>query len=387
MNRFGITLWLMGLAVALCLPSLAGTEYVIVNNGNYVSNSAILYKLNRRTGKLAKIAVLHTGGQGFRGFEADPAQVEEAVTQGAGCIYIFDDGSSDIAAFSKATSYKRVGKYFNSQLIAGEYGGSVALTPNGQFLYSSYSDTGYIGAWKVNTDCTLTFLASYFDDYTLGPVRITPNGRYLVNSSAQSWAALWAIDGTTGGLTSLNGVSFDTSACARTSYCTPYGLDITKDSKFVVFASYASNVTRQYIMPVALTARITSNGLTNPRIWVLKNSSDLRVNYFPFFSAAGYAGSGALYFGAENFGDYTPGVLTTHFTESPMSFKVTNATAVDPQVGNIAVTGNLMVVAQPPDQIGVFRIQKDGSLKLLTTKTIDEQGEGLFSLSIFPNTR
>jgi len=75
------------------------------------------------------------------------------------------------------------------------------------------------------------------------------------------------------------------------------------------------------------------------------------------------------------------------FTESPMKFTVVNATVVDPQVANIAVAENLMVVAQPPNQIGVFRIQKDGSLKLLSTTAIDEQGESLFSLSIFPNTR
>jgi hypothetical protein len=70
-----------------------------------------------------------------------------------------------------------------------------------------------------------------------------------------------------------------------------------------------------------------------------------------------------------------------------MKFTVTRATIVGPEVANIAVTGNLMVIAQYPNQIGVFRIQKNGSLKLLSTTTIDEQGEGLFSLSIFPNTR
>ncbi len=317
----------------LPLWGLAATEYVIVNNGNFVSNSATLYKLNTKTGKLVKTAVLHTGGQGVHGVEADLAQVEEAVTQGAGCIFVFDDGSSDIAAFSKATSYIRVGKYLNSQLIAGSYGGTVALTPNGQFLYSSYSETGYIGAWKVNSDCTLTFIASYFDNYTLGPIKVTPNGKYLVNSSAQGWAALWAIDGTTGGLTSLDTVVFDMGACARTTYCFPFGLDITKDSKFAIFASSITNITRQYGIPVALTSLITSSGLANPRIWILKNSSDLRVNHFPFLSAAGYAGSGDLYFGVEDAGPgYGPGVLTTHFTESPMSFKVANATVVDPQV-------------------------------------------------------
>jgi hypothetical protein len=347
----------------LHLRSFATTEYVIVNNGNYVSNSAILYKLNTKTGKLTKTAVLHTGGQGVRGVEADLAQVEQAVTGGAGCVFVFDDGSSDIAAFSKATSYKRVGKYFNSQLIAGSYGGSVALTPNSQFLYSSYSETGYIGAWKVNPDCTLTFIASYFDNYALGPIKVTANGKYLVNSSAQGWAALWAIDGTTGDLTSLNSVVFDLGACARTTYCFPFGLDITKDSKFAVFASSITNITHQYGIPVALTARISPSGLINPRIWVLKNSSDLRVNYFPFFSAAGYAGSGDLYFGVESAGQgYSPGVLTTRFTEHPMSFTVINATVIGPQVGNIAVTGTIMVIAQPPNQIGVFRIKKNGSL-------------------------
>jgi len=34
-----------------------------------------------------------------------------------------------------------------------------------------------------------------------------------------------------------------------------------------------------------------------------------------------------------------------------MNFKVTNATVVYPQVGDIAVTGNLMVIAQPPDYL------------------------------------
>jgi len=146
------------------------------------------------------------------------------------------------------------------------------------------------------------------------------------------------------------------------------------------------DIRRQHSLPVALTARITSTGLVNPHVWVLKNSANLVSAIFPFFGAAAYAGSGDLYFGVWASGG-PPGVLTTHFTESPLSFTVTNATVVDPEVANIAVTGDVMVVAQPPDQIGVFRIQKNGSLKLLSTTTIDEQGEGLFSLSIFPNTR
>lgn len=202
-------------------------------------------------------------------------------------------------------------------------------------------------------------------------------------------AAEFAIDELTGNLTSVGEIYFTTGVCANLGVCVPYGLDITRDSKVVVFASRAVNITQQYAFPVALTARITAKGLMNPRAWALKNSAGLAANFFSLFSAAGYAGSGDLYFATQGESGVEPGVLTTSFTERPLSFKVKNTTMVSSQAleGNIAVTGNLMVIAEYPNQIGVFRINKDGSLTLLSTTTIDEQGEGLFSLSIFPNTR
>jgi hypothetical protein len=294
-----------------------------------------------------------------------------------------DDGSSGIAAFSKASGYKRVGKYFNANLIAGEYGGSLSLTPDGKFLYGSYSDTENVGAWAVGSACTLAFVSAYGLDGLPGPVKVTPNGKYVLASGDYAW--LFGISGD-GTLRNLSHLQFNGGACSRIRFCIPLGLDITKDSKFVVFASSAVDITRQHGVPVALTARVTSTGLVDPHVWVLKNSANLFSVIFPFFGAAAYAGSGDLFFGAWASGG-PPGVLTAQFTESPMGFKVTNATVVDPEVGNIAVTGNVMVVAEVPDKIGVFRIQKDGSLKLLSTTTIDEAGKGLFSLSIFPNTR
>jgi hypothetical protein len=145
-------------------------------------------------------------------------------------------------------------------------------------------------------------------------------------------------------------------------------------------------------LSAALTVLCVSVFAKTPRTWNLKNSTNMYNNIFPFFNTAAYAGSGELYFGVPGTGvdGNDAGVLTTSFTEHPLSIKLKSATVVNaPQLldGNIAVTGNLRVIAQYPNQIGVFRIQKDGSLKLLSTTTIDEQGEGLFSLSIFPNMR
>jgi len=369
--------------VTLSRFAFAVSEYVLANNSNYISNSATLYKLNTVTGGLAKTGVLHTGGQAATN-EFYLAQVEQTVSRDASCIFVFDDGSSDIAAFSKASGYKRVGDYFKSNLIADDHGGTLTLTPDGTFLYASYGFTSNIGAWRVNSDCTLTFVSSYRADSDFGPIEVTPNGKYLVSGGLGS-AELFAISQRDGALTLVGTLTFNEGACARIGYCEPHGLDITKDSKFAVFASTTVDIRRQHALAVALTARITSAGLINPRVWVLKNSANLAAAIFPFFSAAGYAGSGNLYFGVWASGP--SGVLTASFQEKPMKFTVTNAIVAGPDVGNIAVTGNLMVVAQYPNQIQVFRIQKDSSLKLLSTTTIDEQGEGLFSLSIFPSTR
>lgn len=186
--------------VWLCASAFASSEYVIVNNNNYISNSAVLYSLDTATGTLTKTAVLHTSGQGLQTGNVYYYQIEQAVTRDAGCIFVFDTGSSDIATFSKSAGYRRVGRYFNSDLIANFLGGTLALAPNGKFLYASYSETGNLGAWSVNSGCTLTFVANsgYLSD--VGPLRVTPNGKYLL-ANAGGGVAEFAVDNHTGDIT------------------------------------------------------------------------------------------------------------------------------------------------------------------------------------------
>lgn len=302
------------------MASPASTEFVVVNGNNQNSNSAIVYKLNPRTGRLAKTAVLKTGGQAF----ANPPnlfQVQQAVGPEAGCIFALDDGSSDIAAFSKATGYRRVGRYFDANLIAGFYGGSVAVTPDGRFLYAVYEETRNIGAWAVSSDCTLTLVAIYPENYADGPVRVTPNGKYLVVSSVGGGygAILYGISRTDGTLAYIGLVGFTQGVCGRETHgCSTFGLDITKDSKFVVLASSAPNITRQYWLPVALTARITASGFTNPRAWILTRSKGWGDQHIPVPRCSGLCRIGDAYFSMWGAGNgLGPGVLTVTFTEYP----------------------------------------------------------------------
>jgi len=373
------------LLALLSVPGLASSEYVLVNNNNSVANSAILYRLNTASGYLSKISVLKAGGLGVGAVGGDFSGVQQADSANARCLFVLNAGSSDVAAFSKATGYKRVGNYFDQNLISGADGDSIALSPNGQFLYASYTRTGNVGAWKVNSDCSLEFIARSGSLTGVGPLEVTPNGKYLLARGLG--VTEFAIDKLTGNLTEIGITSFRTGACARQSACLPYGIQISKDNNLAVFASFALNARRDNQIPLMLTVQITSQGLINPTVRNLTIEKDLRFNVFPFLSVGAYDGNGTVYLGVTTGGVSAPGVLTANFTERPVHFVVTNATVAPPQVGNIAVTGNVMVIAEYPNQIGVFRIKKDGSLKLLSTTTIDDQGEGLFSLSIFPNTR
>jgi hypothetical protein len=366
--------------------AVAGTQYVLVNNNNSIANSVFMYRLDKKSGRLHRALVLHTGGKGW-GQESDLSGVEQAISADASCIFGLNIMTSDIAAFSKATGYQRVGTYFDQNLISNVYGDSIALSPDGRFLFASYTATGNIGAWRVNSDCSLTSVNRSGAETGVGPLQVTPDGKFLL-ARAGGGVFDYSIDPVTGSITQVSIANFRTGACARESACTPYGIQITRDGKLAVFQSYAPDARRLNIVPLILTARITSQGLTNPTVRNLPIQDDLRAGDFPFLSAGAYEGSGTVYLGVfSNAGQSNPGVLTADFTEKPVHFAVTNSTVVQPQVGNIAVTGNVMVIAQYPNQIGVFRIQKNGSLKLLSTTTIDEQGEGLFSLSIFPNTR
>lgn len=381
MKRLLTTFLWFGLVFVLESYTFAGTSYVITTDNNVTANSASVYSLNTSTGTLKLVKRLKTGGTALGG--GFFASVTQAITRSAGCVFIADTASDDIAAFA-APSYNLVGRFSNSALSFSAYGlgGSIALTPKGNFLYGAYSGSLNIGAWQVNGDCSLTFIAAYVPsagaDYyaTLG---VSPNGLSLIVPVTDYGAAEAFAINTNGTLSDIGFLGWGGSACAPLSFCAPDALDFTKDSKIVVFGNASDGV------PGALTASLTSQGLTNPQAWPLENSDKVVGSDIPFFSAAGYAGSGNLYFGI--CGPMLPGVTTTNFNENPLSISVLNTTVVDSEAdGAIAVTGDTMVIAESPNVIGVYRINADGSISLLS-KTTDSKANALVSLSIYPNDR
>jgi hypothetical protein len=234
MKKFSAVLSLIAFTLGLCSAAFGATEYVVVNDNNYQHNFVTIFRLDTTSGSLTQVALLPTDGAGLGPFQPSFANIEQAISPNASCVFALNALTNDIASFSKALAYGRVGNYSQSGFDSSAMGGSLTLTPNGKFLYSSYSASENVAAWAVNADCSLTFIASYvpLDKAQPGVIRVTPNGKGLIVSSPTSSVELFSINSSTGALNDLSYATF----CTPEEDCSMYGVDVTRDSQFAVFA-------------------------------------------------------------------------------------------------------------------------------------------------------
>ncbi|MFZ0286687.1 MAG: beta-propeller fold lactonase family protein [Terriglobales bacterium] len=378
--------------VALLSTCFAGTAYVVTDNDNSSGNSATIYSLNTSTGVLTHVMDLPTGGLGSSGGYFATTGTGAVVTGITGCLLVYDGGSSDIASFNvnlRTFNITKVGNFSNGALTSS--GGSLAVSPNGKFLYATYPGTENLGAWTVNADCSLTFIAAY--EASVGPdlydgIKVTPNGHDLI-VAAPDYSAVeeFAINQTTGALNDLGFANFGGLSECITNGCYPGGIDITADSKGAIIGNYSLNA------PSALGAEITSTGLTHATYLPIANTGSLTYNdNVPFLSAAAYHGSGPLYLGFSGTGSGSqPGVATATFSEAHASITGKASTPISSPVdyqGLIASTGNLMVVSEWFNTLQVFTINANGTLTATSQgPVVNNDANGAYSFFIYPNTR
>jgi hypothetical protein len=391
--RMSFWVWITMVVAALVSSCFAGTAYVVTNNDNPSGNSATIYSLNTSTGALSPVlADLPTGGFGNGGGYFATVGTGAAVTGAVGCLFVDDTGSSDIASFKvnlPTLSITPVGNFSNAALSAA--GGSLVVTPNGKFVYATYSSSENIGAWTVNSDCSLTFQGVY--QASVGPdlydgIKVTPNGKdLLVTAPDFSAVEQFSIDPTTGALNDLGFANFAALSECISNACYPAGIDITADSRAAIIGNYS------LLAPSVLAARITPTGLTHPTYFSLTNTGSLTTNdNVPFLSAAAYKGSGPLYLGFSGTGSGSqPGVVTATFSETGKSINGKASTPISSPVdyqGLIAATGKLMVVSEWFNTLQVFTINADGTLTATAQgPVVNSNANGAYSFFIYPNTR
>jgi hypothetical protein len=389
MKKSLVVLALVGMVLLIASTSFAATSYVVTNDDNCgaASNTSSIYTLNTSTGALKLFKTLNTGGLGNCG--GFFATVGNAISQDAKCLYVADGGTSDIAAFT-VPALTKVGNYSNAALNNVFPGGSMAMSPNGKFLYATYGGSANIGAWKRNADCSLTFIAAYTASFgvdTYSNIIVDPSGKGVVVSVDDlGGLELFLINQTSGALTDLGSTNLNNTSCASIDGCFPTGLDISKGELLVAGnATFgASAFTTQLVAKSPYFTKVTYVDLT---------SSGLCNIEVPWLSAAAYkTGSGALYFGASGFGigsGCQSGVETTNLSGGAVttvkSNSITGPVGYD---GIIQSSGTWMVVSEWFNTLQVFKINADGSLTASSQGPVtDANANGALSFFIYPQTR
>jgi hypothetical protein len=348
--------------------AFAQSPYYVVTNDEGTANTATVFNLNPRDGNLTEVTTLQTGGTSYTGgFFAAETQV---ITSGAKCIFVADGGTpTDIAAFSKATNYSKVGNYSNADLSAGDNMPMLANS-QGTVLYAAYAASFNLAVWNINSDCSLSLANIYSTAPFLGSMALTHDGNYLL--------ATYEIVKEVGSFTISGSTLIDNGT--KKAPADVSGMVVTNDDSLVIMGTGYSKSDHASDLVTATLPRFG-----NMQTWEVG----------PGYSAAslalspdGAAGNGCLYIG--NSGNEDPnrsGVTGVQFTENPLAFTYVNI-AVSPQsdyvstVETITNTGNGggVYAAETAGYIGVYAARSDCAVQLVK-ETADPNSTSLFSLT------
>jgi hypothetical protein len=249
MKRFGKRLSAVAILVALCTAtSLAGSKYVITNDDGS-PNTASIYT-SGRGGSLILVTTIVTGGVGQGGGPFATPRANVLRSKVNNCAYVGDvlglsaGGAvsipGDVAAIDMST-LTLAGTFPGFPLDSGAYADvGLAETPSGQFLFAAYTNWSTITTYQQLPGCQLNRLSYVISvGLNFGPVagmKVTPNGNFLILSYIDNSIGSYSINAATGALT-LIGRYFTADA----GLATAAGLDITSDSKWVLFGDVDDN--------------------------------------------------------------------------------------------------------------------------------------------------
>jgi hypothetical protein len=359
---------LAALLLAFSTITFAQSKYYVVTNDENTVNTASVFNLNTSNGHMSLVKTLPTGGEAYTG--GFYAAVTQIVSPAAACIFVADGANgADIAAFSKATGYAKVGDYVDASL----YGASnmpMAINSAGTLLYAAYEFTSNIGVWTINPDCSLVIANVYDSGPLLSSMAITPDGNTLITTyQIFKYVGTFTISGAT-----LTESVFLPSIAELTS------IAVTNDNQAVIFGTAYS----VYHNSTVVTASLP--GLADQKEWKLG----------PGYSAggialspAGAAGDGCLYIGNTGDGSSgTAGVTGVHFTESPLKLGYVNhvTSALPTYIGTITTIDNNranglgVYAAESAGYIGVYSAAANCAVTLVN-ESADPNSTSLFSLT------
>jgi|SRR5215831_447531 len=231
------------LFVATLIPcglAFAATPFIITNDDSSFPSTGVSFYSVAPNGTLTlqqQVATLGVGiGGGF--FGANRIKVINNADQP--CVYASEAGSGSIVGIS-INSLTVGGSASGSDTDSGASNG-MGLASNGQFLYASYGDSNTIGAFQLESGCSLSFI---------GDTAVTglDGGQINAIAARQNILIVTYTDGTiesftiSGGIPITNGDKQISTATVQSKDATyPNSIDITSDGHFAIFGDTSTQM-------------------------------------------------------------------------------------------------------------------------------------------------
>ncbi len=244
--------------VAVSGRAWAAPPYIIANDdASFPSTGVSFFAVDPHGGLTRKgqVATVGTGiGGGFFGMN------RISVLNGANqaCVYASEAGSGDV-----------VGIDINTLTVGGSAAGSgtdagtgngIGLAMNNQYLYASFTDSNTIGAFKVQSGCSLTFINSTAVGGLAGGAinGMAVHGNMLIATYSDGTIESFDISGGTPQSHGDKQISSGTSRARGATY--PNSIDITSDGRYAIFGDTATSL-------VVEVSDISSGKLTKTRVY------------------------------------------------------------------------------------------------------------------------
>ena len=324
--------------------------------------------------------MLKTGGTG-NSF----SMVEMAIAANQSCVFLADDTSNDIAAFtgpSRGDAFAKVGNYSNVGLSVG---GALAISKDGLALYSINSWSLNLSHWNINSDCSLSHVQDYVPLGSNGwggvGLALSPNGTFLLYSS-NGYIESFGINADHS-LTDNGPSYFDTFPQCASYTCSPQVIAFTGNGSAIAVGNCCSDG-QQFIF----VANTSSTGvISNQAVLTLPSQPQLYSPQSPVFDSACLNQQKCyLYVGMTGYNDlaYPGGVTVVAFDKNDISgAKVISAQQNAASFGTIGQLGNWILQAGFPNTLTAFPIDYSNGRLGKGVVTIDRQGIGLTDFVAF----
>lgn len=160
--RMSLKSWLSHSAVVLLWVCIANgpaggqsPSYLIANDDEPFSNAVRFYTIGA-TGLLALKEEVQTEGAGIGGGYFATNRVTVLNSGAEQCVFASNAATGDIAGINVST-LKLGGSASGSKTDGGTSNG-IGLAVNSEYLYASFTDSNTIGTFKVQPDCSLSFV-------------------------------------------------------------------------------------------------------------------------------------------------------------------------------------------------------------------------------------